>query len=107
MSGIAIRMRVHGGKPAVTSLQVAESFGKNHRDVLRDIRQLLEPDEDGFGERNFALSSYLSNKIKKSPCIMTRDGFTLLVMGYTGAGSHAAGEEGLYRPVRGTAPPRP
>ena len=82
MSGMAIRMRVHGGKPAVTSLQVAESFGKNHRDVLRDIRQLLEPDEDGFGERNFALSSYLSEQNKELPMyIMTRDGFTLLVMG--------------------------
>lgn len=85
MSGMAIRMRVHGGKPAVTSLQVAESFGKNHRDVLCDIRQLLEPDEDGFGERNFALSSYLSEQNKELPMyIMTRDGFTLLVMGYTG-----------------------
>lgn len=56
---IEIALKSINGKdvPAVTSLQVVEHFGKNHKDVLRDIRQLLESDEDGFGERNFALSS--------------------------------------------------
>ena len=84
---VEVSTRTINGKEvlAVTSLQVAESFGKNHRDVLRDIRQLLEPDEDGFGERNFALSSYLSEQNKELPMyVMSKDGFVLLVMGYTG-----------------------
>ena len=85
---IEIALKSINGKdvPAVTSLQVAEHFGKNHKDVLRDIRQLLESDEDGFGERNFALSSYLSEQNKELPMyVMSKDGFVLLVMGYTGS----------------------
>lgn len=39
-----------------------------------------------FRELNFELSSYRSEQNKKLPCYnMTRDGFTLLVMGYNGA----------------------
>ncbi|MBE5878086.1 MAG: Rha family transcriptional regulator [Lachnospiraceae bacterium] len=67
----------------VTSLDVAETFGKRHSDVLRDIDHLQCSDE--FTERNFALSSYkdISGKSNKM-YYMTRDGFTILVMGYTG-----------------------
>lgn len=67
----------------VTSLDIAETFGKRHADVLRDIDNLQCSNE--FTERNFALSSYkdASGKSNKMYYI-TRDGFTLLVMGYTG-----------------------
>lgn len=88
MEQISIRMQVRDGKPAVTSLQVAESFGKEHRNVLADIRKILETDEDGFGALNFQQSSYLSEQNKEFPMyVMTRDGFVLLVMGYTGPGA--------------------
>ena len=71
--------------PAVTSLQVAEAFGKEHKHVLRDIRIILEADEDGFSESNFGLSSYLTEQNKEMPMyVMSKDGFVLLVMGYTG-----------------------
>lgn len=67
----------------VTSLDVAETFGKAHKEVMRDIRELGCSDE--FGVRNFAPSSYINSQNKKQPMyIMTRDGFTLLAMGYTG-----------------------
>lgn len=87
MNQIAIRNIFVGGKevPAVTSLQVAESFGKQHRNVLADIRKILDTDEDGFGALNFQLSSYLSEQNKEMPMyVMSKDGFVLLVMGYNG-----------------------
>lgn len=66
-----------------TSLDVAETFGKEHNHVLRDIRELGCSDE--FRLSNFGQSSYINAQGKTQPMIyMTRDGFTLLVMGYTG-----------------------
>ncbi|MCI9484971.1 MAG: Rha family transcriptional regulator [Clostridiaceae bacterium] len=68
---------------AVTSLDVADTFGKSHDHVLRDIRGLGCSDE--FRLSNFGESVYINSQNKKQPmAIMTRDGFTLLVMGYTG-----------------------
>ena len=70
-------------KTAVSSLDVAETFGKAHKDVLRSIRELKCSPE--FNERNFALVEYEDSKGEKRPAyVMTRDGFTMLVMGYTG-----------------------
>ena len=72
------------GKAVVTSKQVADHFGKQHRNVLVDIKNLL-PDSGDFGRLNFLLSTYISSQNKELPCYeMTRDGFTLLAMGYTG-----------------------
>lgn len=66
-----------------TSLDVAETFGKRHDHVLRDIREIGCSEE--FRLSNFGESSYVSSQGKKQPMIvMTRDGFTLLVMSYTG-----------------------
>ncbi|MBE6845586.1 MAG: Rha family transcriptional regulator [Ruminococcus sp.] len=67
----------------VSSLDIAETFEKNHKEVLRDIRTLECSEE--FGQRNFAPSSYMNSQNKKQPMYyVTRDGFTLLAMGYTG-----------------------
>lgn len=67
----------------VNSLDVAETFEKEHARVLRDIRELECSKEFRVG--NFAESSYKNTQNKKQPMYyMTRDGFTLLVMGYTG-----------------------
>ena len=72
------------GKPVVTSKQVADHFGKQHRNVLVDIKSLLSGSGE-FGELNFLLTTYISSQNKELPCYeMTRDGFTLLAMGYTG-----------------------
>ena len=72
----------------VDSLFIADAFKKNHKEVLRDIRKLTEPKSglsDEFAERNFALGSYKDKQNQKRPCYyLTRDGFTMLVMGYTG-----------------------
>ena len=72
----------------VDSLFVAELFEKNHKEVLRDIRKITDPLSglsEEFRQRNFAPSSYRNQQNKKQPCYyITRDGFTMLVMGYTG-----------------------
>lgn len=72
----------------VDSRFVARFFEKNHRDVLRSIHSILEPDSGfsaDFTERNFALSSYKDSSGRSLPCYaLTRDGFTALAMGFTG-----------------------
>lgn len=67
----------------VTSLDVAETFSREHKNVLRDIRE-LQCSED-FRRLNFEQSEYLNEQNHKQPMFyMTRDGFTILIMGYTG-----------------------
>lgn len=72
----------------VDSLYVAEVFEKRHDHVIRDIRKIAAPNSGlskEFTERNFALGSYMDKQNQKRPCYyLTRDGFTMLVMGYTG-----------------------
>lgn len=67
----------------VTSLDVAETFEKEHKRVLQDVRKL--PCSEEFRQHNFVLSEYLNQQNHKQPMYyITRDGFTLLAMGYTG-----------------------
>lgn len=68
---------------AVSSLDMAETFEKEHRRVMQDIRELACSED--FRLHNFVQSSYINLQNKKQPMYyMTRDGFTLLAMGYTG-----------------------
>lgn len=67
----------------VTSLDVAETFEKRHDNVIRDITDLRCSKE--FRLLNFEESSYFNEQNHKLPMYyITRDGFTLLAMGYTG-----------------------
>ena len=67
----------------VTSIDIAGTFGKRNDHVLRDIKEL--DCSDKFRLSNFGESSYINSQNKKQPMYyITRDGFTLLVMGYTG-----------------------
>lgn len=74
----------NSGKTAtVSSLKVAERFGKRHKNVLQSIESLEVDDE--FGRLNFQPSYYLNEQNKEQPCYnITRDGFALLAMGFTG-----------------------
>jgi Rha family phage regulatory protein len=70
-----------------TSLRVAEIFGKQHKHVLEAIRNI--ECSDGFRGSNFRLIQRISDlgqgRTRKDPCyLITRDGFTFLVMGFTG-----------------------
>ncbi len=70
-------------KLVTTSRKVAEVFGKQHQHVLRDIRELKCSDE--FRQSNYGQSYYLNEQNKKQPeYIITKDGFVMLVMGYSG-----------------------
>ena len=86
-------LAVVDGIPTTTSVEVAKHFGKRHDDVLRRIRNLLEQlpadHHHNFAEmvyevpiqgaRNFAATS------RQDPAYrISRDGFTLLAMGFTG-----------------------
>ncbi|MDR1883011.1 MAG: phage regulatory protein/antirepressor Ant [Prevotella sp.] len=70
-------------KPVTNSLLVAEKFGKEHKDVMRSIRDLLTSAQNCADL--FVLSEYQDAYGRMQPMyIMNRDGFTLLAMGFTG-----------------------
>ena len=50
----------------ITSLEVAELTGKNHKDVLRDIRNILSQ-IDEINQRNFAPVKYTDAKGEARP----------------------------------------
>ena len=85
-----ITLTIRDGKPTATSLQIAESFEKRHDDVIRAIRNLiadLRVTDGGpeFNVRNFADIIYTDSRGRtQSAYALTRDGFTLLTMGFTG-----------------------
>lgn len=65
------------GEPTTTSLLVAKRFNKQHKDVLRAIRNLECSEE--FRQRNFAPSKYTSEQGKMLPMYrMTKNGFRFL-----------------------------
>ena len=67
------------------SLLVAEKFGKEHRHVLDSIRSILMTAENSALLSMFIESTYYSSQNKELPMyIISRDGFTLLVMGFNG-----------------------
>ena len=66
-----------------SSLDISNHFEKQHKDVLRAIRNLECSQE--FTERNFAPSEYTDPTGRKLESFkITRDGFTFLAMGFTG-----------------------
>ncbi|MCD8089824.1 MAG: Rha family transcriptional regulator [Clostridiales bacterium] len=71
------------------SLFVAKFFEKEHKNVLRDIENLIDPESglsEEFNRLNFEPTSYVDGWNRKQKAYaMTRDGFTMLVMSYTGA----------------------
>ena len=75
-------VQVTDGQVVVSSRRVAENFGKEHKHVLQSIRDILVAEKSAtkfFGEskheyRGQTFPEYLMN----------RDGFSLLVMGFTG-----------------------
>ena len=65
----------------MSSLEIAKLKGKTHRNVLKDIRRILE--EVGIGELRFE-SSYLSEQNKSLPCFnLPRLECDLVVSGYS------------------------
>ena len=66
----------------VSSRQVAEHFGKEHRHVLENVREILAAE---FSAAKFFQETTYENRGKQYPeYLMNRDGFTLLAMSFTG-----------------------
>lgn len=83
-------------KICVTSLEVAETFEKEHKHVMRDIREL--GCSENFRQSNFGQSAYMNAQNKKQPLYyMTRNGFILLAMGYNGEKAMKFKEEYIER----------
>lgn len=69
----------------VTSLDVAETFEKEHYHVMEDIREIQSKISTTEFSGLFYEEEYKAANGKKNPVYyMNRDGFTLLAMGYTG-----------------------
>lgn len=82
MDGLLDIVSERKGVPITTSRKIAQVFQKEHKNVLRDIENILIDDE--FSRLNFELSNYKSRGKEYPEYILTKNGFTLLVMGYTG-----------------------
>ena len=75
-------VEVQNGQIVVSSKQVAEHFGKEHKHVLESIREILAVEKSAT---KFFVESTFKNRGKEYPMLlMNRDGFTLLAMGFTG-----------------------
>ena len=79
------------GQPAVRSDIVAYHFKRSHKNVLRDIAKLRSKCPESFYRLNFepieidTLLPHSGGIRKDRAFLLTRDGFSLLVMGFTGA----------------------
>lgn len=85
-ASVASSLSVIAGRPMVSSLIVAEHFEKSHDSVIKAIRSLSRNMPESFRAVNFDESSYrVSGQKREYPAYnLTRDGFTLLAMGFTG-----------------------
>lgn len=78
-----IILSTQNGEPVASSRQIAESFEKNHRDVLRAVDNLKE-DVRNFAQMFFETTVPDNYGREQRAYLMNRDGFTLLAMGFTG-----------------------
>jgi len=84
ISTILPDVHLKDGHPKTTSINIAKVFGKRHDNVLRDIKSMEIPEQ--FSLLNFEESDYKNSRGKMMPMYeITRDGFALLAMGFTGA----------------------
>jgi Rha family phage regulatory protein len=93
-----IILSTQNGEPVASSREVAKRFGKNHRDVLRAIEDILEgvrkiaQTPKDITAQNCAVTqmffkseyTHPQNHQKYPMYLMNRDGFSLLAMGFTG-----------------------
>ena len=79
-----IKITEKEGQLVVTSRQIAEDFEKRHADVIEKIEEFIKTENSVM--TMFIESSYKAGTGKSyKEYLITRDGFSLLVMGFTGA----------------------
>lgn len=75
---------VNNGQPVVSSVDIAEHFCKEHKNVLQTIENITA--ENSAVTPMFYKTTYKAGTGKQYPMyLMNRDGFSLLCMGFTGA----------------------
>lgn len=81
-----IKIMEKDGQLVVSSRQVAENFEKQHKDVLESICKLISQMSSAENSANLFIQSEYADKYGRmqKEYLMTRDGFSLLVMGFTG-----------------------
>ena len=83
-------VQIHNNQTVTTSEFIAQAFKKQHKDVLRNIDNLLADIAPDFATQNFKEvevnrpSPLTGSPIKSRAYELTKDGFMLLVMGFTG-----------------------
>ena len=76
-------VQIENNQVVVSSRQIAKDFGKQHKHVLDSIRDILAAENSAT---KFFYESTYDNRGKEYPeYLMNRDGFSLLVMGFTGS----------------------
>lgn len=82
INNVDVKFEIIDDEVFTNSLQVAEVFGKRHDNVMQIIKALPK---DNFNALNFKAVNYKDAKGELRPCYnLTRDGFSLLVMSFTG-----------------------
>lgn len=78
-------IEIVNGQAVTNSRQVAESFGKQHKNILQTINDIKARFSTAEFSALFLESSYKAANGKINPeYLMNRDGFSFLVMGFTG-----------------------
>jgi Rha family phage regulatory protein len=85
MTNLIPAVQLIDGYPRVSSLSISEHFEKAHADVLKSVRKIASDCPVEFNEGNFSLVEYTDEKGELRPMYqLSRDGFTLVAMGFTG-----------------------
>lgn len=81
-----IILSTQNGEPVVSSLQIAENFEKRHDHVMRGIEDILRGLPKNGDTPMFYKTEYTHEQNGQTypMYLMNRDGFSLLVMGFTG-----------------------
>jgi Rha family phage regulatory protein len=81
-----VPLELYAGHATCFSYLIADHFSKAHKDVLRAIDKIREECGPEFDRRNFTPIDYVDPKGRKYRAYrLTRDGFSLVVMGFTGS----------------------
>ncbi|MCE7115515.1 Rha family transcriptional regulator [Campylobacter coli] len=82
INGVDVELEVANDQVTTTSLDIAAVFNKRHDNIIAKIETFPK---DSFTDLNFKTSKYIDSTGRILPCYkITRDAFSLLVMGFTG-----------------------
>lgn len=77
--------KTNRGTPVTDSVKVARVFEKQHKNVMKSIRNILGSAINLANQKWFAETTYTDAQGKRQPMfLMSRDGFSLLTMSLTG-----------------------